>query len=70
MEGSTKQFINAISYLNAKKVIYVSCDPKTLKRDLYDFGEIDYYVSKIEAFDNFSRTQHVECIALLSRKDR
>ena len=66
-EGSTKQFINAINYLKPEKVVYVSCDPKTLKRDLYDFGEIDYYVTKIEAFDNFSRTQHVECVVLLNR---
>lgn len=66
-EGSTKQFINAIGYLKPKKVVYISCDPKTMKRDLYDFGENDYYVTKLEAFDNFSKTQHLECIALLER---
>ena len=67
-EGSTKQFINAIGYLKPEKVVYVSCDPKTLKRDLYDFGENNYYVTKIEGFDNFPKTQHIECIALLTRK--
>jgi 23S rRNA (uracil1939-C5)-methyltransferase len=67
-EGSTKQFINAIGYLNPKKVIYVSCDPKTLKRDLYDFGENGYYVTKLEGFDNFTRTQHIECVVLLEKK--
>jgi 23S rRNA (uracil1939-C5)-methyltransferase len=67
-EGSTKQFINAIGYLKPKKVVYVSCDPKTLKRDLYDFGENDYYVTKIEGFDNFPRTQHIETVVLLERK--
>ena len=67
-EGSTKQFINAIGYLNPKKVIYVSCDPKTLKRDLYDFGENGYYVTKLEGFDNFPRTQHIECVCLLEKK--
>ncbi len=68
-EGSTKQFINAISYLNAKKVIYVSCDPKTLKRDLYYFFDNDYELVSIDAVDMFSRTQHVECVALLSLKN-
>ena len=68
-EGSTKQFINAIGHLNPKKVVYISCDPKTLKRDLYDFGEIDYYVDKIEGFDNFSKTQHLECACVLTRKN-
>jgi 23S rRNA (uracil1939-C5)-methyltransferase len=68
-EGSTKQFINAIGYLKPKKVVYISCDPKTLKRDLYDFGENNYYVEKIEGFDNFSKTQHLECAAVLVRKE-
>ena len=68
-EGSTKQFINAIGYLKPKHVIYISCDPKTLKRDLYLFLENDYQINEINAVDMFSRTQHVECIALLNRKD-
>jgi 23S rRNA (uracil1939-C5)-methyltransferase len=67
-EGSKKQFISAIGYLNPKKVVYVSCDPKTLKRDLYDFGENGYYVTKLEGFDNFPRTQHIECVVLLEKK--
>jgi 23S rRNA (uracil1939-C5)-methyltransferase len=69
-EGSTKQFINAIGYLKPEKVVYVSCDPKTLKRDLYDFGENNYYVTKIEGFDNFPKTQHIECVCLLERNDK
>ena len=38
------------------------------KRDLYDFGENDYYVTKLEGFDNFSKTQHVEVVTLLEPK--
>ncbi|MGM9970625.1 MAG: 23S rRNA (uracil(1939)-C(5))-methyltransferase RlmD [Anaeroplasma sp.] len=66
-EGSTKQFINAIKYIKAKKVIYISCDPTTLKRDLYYFIENDYLIKSIDAVDMFSRTQHVECVCLLTK---
>ena len=67
-EGSTKQFINAIKFLNAKKVIYISCNPETLKRDLHIFKENDYKIENIEAVDVFSKTLHLESIALLTRK--
>lgn len=64
-DGSTKQFINAIGYLKPKKVIYISCDPRTLKRDLYQFFENDYAVKNIDGVDMFPRTVHIECITLL-----
>ncbi len=64
-DGSTKQFINAIKYLNAKKVIYISCNPDTLKRDLYLFSENDYIVKDLEAVDMFPRTLHSEMIAVI-----
>ncbi len=68
-EGSTKQFIDAIGYLKPRRVIYVSCDPKTLKRDLYIFSDNDYIVKHIEGVDMFPRTQHVESFAILERDD-
>ena len=68
-EGSTKQFINAIGYLKPRKVIYISCDPKTLKRDLYLFSENDYVIKSIEGVDMFPKTQHVETICLLNRRN-
>jgi 23S rRNA (uracil1939-C5)-methyltransferase len=67
-DGSTKAFINAIKYLNAKKVIYVSCNPETLKRDLYQFSENDYVVEKITGVDMFPRTISLESVACLSLK--
>ena len=65
-DGSTKQFINAIGFLKPRKVVYVSCDPNTLKRDLYQFFENDYELISIDAVDMFPRTTHVECVCLLS----
>ena len=67
-EGSTKQFINAIGYLKPRKVIYISCNPNTLKRDLYYFFENDYVVKSITGCDMFARTKHVEVITLLELK--
>ena len=67
-EGSTKAFINAISYLEAKKVIYISCNPETLKRDLYLFFDNDYVLEKITGVDMFPRTIHLETVCLLTKK--
>ncbi len=64
-DGSTKQFINAIGYLKPRKVVYISCDARTLKRDLYIFSDNDYIINSIEGVDMFPKTQHTECIAVL-----
>ena len=66
-DGSTKAFINAINYLGARKVVYISCNPETLKRDLYLFSENDYVVKSITAVDMFPRTIHTECVAVLEK---
>lgn len=67
-DGSTKQFINAIGYLKPKKVIYISCNPETLKRDLYDFFNNNYVLDSISGVDMFPRTIHIECVAVLKLK--
>lgn len=70
-EGSTKDFINAVGFLKPKKVVYVSCDPKTLQRDLYDFTKNDYLIKSIDSVDMFPRTFNLECVCLLElKKDR
>lgn len=67
-EGSTKQFIHAVGFLKPRKVIYISCDPNTLKRDLYLFAENEYIVQEITGVDMFARTKHIEVITLLELK--
>lgn len=52
------------------RVIYVSCDPATLARDLKIFNESGYYVNKLVPVDLFPRTGHVETIVLLSKKNQ
>lgn len=65
-DGSTPQFIRAIGYLQPRIVVYISCNPLTLKRDLNYFKELDYRVTSITGFDNFSRTKHIEVITVLN----
>lgn len=59
--------IEAIVKMNPQRVVYVSCDPATLARDLKLFGEQGYHAEKAEAVDMFPRTPHVETVCLLSR---
>ena len=49
------------------RIVYVSCDPATLARDMKLLGERGYAVKKAEAVDLFPRTQHVESVVLLER---
>ena len=64
-DGSTKQFINAVGFLKPRTIIYVSCEPTTLKRDLYQFIDNDYEIKSITGVDMFSRTKHIECVIRL-----
>ena len=67
-EGSTKEFINAVGALKPKKVVYVSCEPKSLQRDLYDFTKNDYKIISIDSVDMFPRTSNLETVCCLSLK--
>lgn len=49
------------------RVVYVSCDPATLARDLRLFEELGYSTRKIVPIDLFPRTGHVECVVLMSK---
>ena len=66
-KGLDESVIDSIVYMAPKKVVYVSCDPATLARDLKRFGEQGYETVKAEALDMFPRCHHVEAVALLQR---
>ncbi len=51
-----------------EKVVYVSCDPATLARDVAVFGEFGYKLIEYTPFDLFPRTNHVETVSVLSRQ--
>ena len=53
--------------MQPERVVYVSCDPATLARDLAAFAESGYATRRVKAFNLFPRTAHVESIALLEK---
>lgn len=65
-DGSTKEFLNSIHPLGIDRIVYISCNPHALKRDLKVLSK-HYQVEKIQPIDMFPFTDHVECIALLRR---
>lgn len=58
---------DAILKMQPPKVVYVSCDPATLARDVAELCGAGYTLEKAQAFDLFPRTFHVETVVLLSR---
>lgn len=66
--GLDNKSIDNIIKIKPKKIIYVSCDPVTLARDLNILKE-KYDVIEITPFDMFGNTYHVECVCLLKIKD-
>jgi len=57
----------ALQTLNSARIIYVSCDPSTLARDLKHLCEAGYALQSVRAFDMFPQTYHIEAVAALTR---
>src|SRR5699024_3143468 len=67
-KGLAAEFIEAAATAAPQKIVYVSCNPATLVRDIERFGEQGYSVKQpLEPFDQFPQTTHVETIAVLER---
>ena len=65
--GSTETFISAAANAGIEHIVYVSCNPETLARDLKAFIKRKYKVKKITPVDMFPWTEHVEVCCLLER---
>ena len=65
--GSTEEFMDAVAILNPDRVVYVSCNPETLARDLAYFKKKGYKAARGWAVDQFPMTGHVETVVLLSK---
>lgn len=65
--GLHPEVIEKICELNPKKIVYVSCNPTTLARDLSMFTKTGYNLIKVQPVDMFPQTYHIECVALLRK---
>ena len=66
--GTTPEFISACEKLSPKRIVYVSCDPETLARDLKEFKKRGYDPQYAIPVDMFPFTSHVETVCLLSNR--
>lgn len=64
--GLSKNVIKFLDNSNASKIVYISCNPKTLKRDIDLLN--NYELKEISCADMFPRTKHIECVCLLEKK--
>jgi 23S rRNA (uracil1939-C5)-methyltransferase len=66
-KGCDAALINAIAAMRPKRIVYVSCDPGTLARDLAIFNDSGFIAREIQPVDMFPQTFHVETVVLMSR---
>jgi 23S rRNA (uracil1939-C5)-methyltransferase len=66
--GCSKDLIHAIVNISPKRIVYVSCNPATLARDLALFAQEGYESLEIQPVDMFPQTSHVETVVLIERK--
>lgn len=69
-KGLAPEFIEAVLTMKPEKMVYVSCNPSTLARDLKLLNEGGYEVKKVQPVDMFPQTTHVECVVLMSRVEK
>ena len=65
--GCQPRALNSLLELAPSKIVYVSCAPETLARDLKILCSGNYSVQQIQPLDMFPQTHHVECVAILNR---
>lgn len=66
-KGMDEVAVQTVAAISSNNIVYVSCNPATLARDILRFQEYGYQLKKATAVDMFPRTCHVETVALLSR---
>lgn len=68
-KGVSENVIEAMEKMSPARIVYVSCDPATLARDVKRLEERGYRAEKAHCFDLFPRCAHVETVCFLSKKD-
>jgi 23S rRNA (uracil1939-C5)-methyltransferase len=65
-KGLEAEVIEVIANLKIKKIVYISCNPSTLARDIKRFSGFGYSTREIQPVDMFPHTEHVECVAIIT----
>jgi len=67
-KGLDAAFIESAAEMGPKRVVYISCNPSTLVRDVQRFGEHGYHISApVQPVDQFPQTPHIESVTVLER---
>jgi len=69
-KGLDASFIDATCEMQPERVVYISCNPATMARDVKLFAEKGYQLEKVQPVDLFPQTVHVETVVLMSRVDK
>lgn len=67
--GLHPRVVARVAELRPRRVVYVSCNPATMARDLKDFAVLGYPLAEVTPYDMFPHTPHIECVARLERVD-
>lgn len=68
-KGCESLLLDKVGRLSPKRIVYVSCDPATLARDLAHLSAFGYRISRVQPFDMFPQTAHVETVVLCEHKE-
>ncbi len=68
--GLHPRVVTRVTELMPRRIVYVSCNPATLARDVKDFAAQGYALAETRPFDMFPHTPHIECVARLERAER
>ncbi|HLB52644.1 MAG TPA: 23S rRNA (uracil(1939)-C(5))-methyltransferase RlmD [Chlamydiales bacterium] len=66
-KGCSPEVLKSLRKITPEKLLYISCDPATLARDLKELCQSGYHVEKVQPFDMFPQTAHVETVVLLTK---
>ena len=66
--GCSPKFLRSLLTLAPGRIVYISCNPETLARDLATLVRGGYTVKRIQPFDMFPFTGHVECVVCLTKR--
>ena len=65
-KGMSEEAVSAVASMEPERIVYVSCNPATLARDILRFQGLSYTLRAATAVDMFPRTAHVECAAWMT----